>query len=367
MDVSLTAGDPGTLRVAIVAPSLKILGGQAVAAQRLLARLSDIPGLEVSLLEVNPSLPGFAGRLQRIKYIRTIVTSMAYVRALFRTVPTVDVLHVFSASYWSFLLAPAPAIVIGRCFGKAVIVNYRSGEARDHLSRFGWHVRPLLRLAQAIVTPSEYLVDVFAEFGLKAEAIHNFVETERIPFRPRRRLAPVLFANRNFEPLYNVAAILDAFAAVQARFPEASLILAGDGSLRSLLERQVSALGLEHVTFLGRVAPEQMLRLYDDADIYINASVIDNMPQSLVEAYAAGVPVVTSDAGGIPYIARDDEIALVVPTHDAAALGAAVLRLLRDPDLVERLTTQARQECLARYRWDVVRDKWLALYRRVAA
>ena len=178
------------LRVCIVAPSLDILGGQAVAATRLLERLETVQSLEMSFLPVNPRLPGVLRRLQRIKYVRTIVTSIAYVAALLRHVPRHDVLHVFSASYWSFLLAPAPAIVIGRLFRRRVILNYRSGEAEDHLIRWGPVVFPLLRMADAIVVPSRYLVGVFGKYGVPATVIHNFVELERIPYRRRTVLRP---------------------------------------------------------------------------------------------------------------------------------------------------------------------------------
>src|SRR5215218_8643725 len=124
------------LRVCLVAPSLNILGGQAVAAQRLLERLRAVPGLEVGFLPHDPRTNALLRLLQRVKYVRTVATSVAYVASLIRTLPRYDVVHVFSASYWSFLLAPTPAILIGKWLGKQVVVNYRSGEADDHLTHW---------------------------------------------------------------------------------------------------------------------------------------------------------------------------------------------------------------------------------------
>src|SRR4051812_33855652 len=128
------AGRP--IRVVLVAPSLSILGGQAVAAQRLLERLRTVPGLEVGFLPHDPRTNALLRLLQRVKYVRTVATSIAYLTSLIRTLPKYDVVHVFSASYWSFVLAPTPAILIGKLFGKRVVVNYRSGEAEDHLERW---------------------------------------------------------------------------------------------------------------------------------------------------------------------------------------------------------------------------------------
>src|SRR5690606_5418823 len=188
------------IRVCIVAPSLDILGGQAVQAKRLLERLSAQPAVRVEFLPVNPRLPGPLRMLQRIKYVRTLVTETVYLATLLLRLPRIDVAHIFSASYFSFLLAPAPALLIARLFGKKTLLNYRSGEAEDHLSRWRRTALPVLRRADRIVVPSGYLVDVFARFGLEAEAIPNFVDFDLFRFRERDPLRPVFLANRNLEP-----------------------------------------------------------------------------------------------------------------------------------------------------------------------
>src|ERR671936_20524 len=130
--------------------------------------------------------------------------------------------------------------------------------SRRRTGRSSWRrsAVPAMRLADEIVVPSGYLVDVFRRFGLRARPIFNFVEVEAIPYRERGAPPrPVFFSNRNFEPLYNVACV-------------------------------------------GRVPPERMCRLYDEADIYLNSPDIDNMPNSIIEAFAAGLPVVTTNTGG---------------------------------------------------------------------
>jgi len=353
------------VRVLIVAPSLGILGGQAVQAARLLARFQAEPSLEVSFLPVNPRLPGLLGRLQGIKYVRTVLTSIAYIASLLARVRRYDVIHVFSASYTSFLLAPTPAILVAKLYGKKIVLNYRSGEAEDHLARWRRTALPTIRLVDEVAVPSGYLVDVFARFGLRARSIYNFVETERFRFRPRRPLRPVFLSNRNLEPLYNVGCILRAFAIVQRRFPAATLTVAGDGSQRAELERLARELDLRHTEFVGRVEQARMHELCERADIYLNSSNIDNMPGSIIEAYAAGLPVVTTNAGGIPYILADGETGLMVERGDHEALAAAAIRLLEDGALAESLTSNALAAC-RRYSWAAVRDEWLKLYFEMA-
>jgi glycosyltransferase involved in cell wall biosynthesis len=349
-----------------VGPSLDILGGQAVQLDRLRRRLADVPSLRVGFVAVNPRLPGPFRLLQRVKYVRTVATSIAYVAGLLRAIPASDVIQAFSASYWSYLLAPFPAMVLGRMFGKAVILNYRSGEAEDHLRRSRHTARVSMRLAHAIVVPSAYLVEVFARHGLTATAIPNFVDVEAIPHRERVSPRPVLLSNRNLESLYNVACAIRAFARVQREYPEASLIIAGDGRERAHLEALVQELGLRHVDFRGRLPSEQMTRLYDEADIYLNSPNIDNMPNSILEAFAAGLPVVSTSAGGIPRIVRDGENGLLAAPDDHEALAAAALRLLREPGLAHRLARSARAECLEKYVWAAVAAKWEDEYFTVA-
>src|SRR6185295_15752894 len=106
----------GPLRVLIVGPSLDILGGQAVQAARLLNHLNREPELEVSFLPINPRLPGVLRKLQSIKYLRTLVTSLVYVAKLLIEVRRNDIIHIFSASYLSFVLAPTPAILIAKFY-----------------------------------------------------------------------------------------------------------------------------------------------------------------------------------------------------------------------------------------------------------
>lgn len=116
-----------------------------------------------------------------------------------------------------------------------------------------------------------------------------------------------------------------------------------------------------------RVPPDEMPARYGEADIYLNAPSIDNMPGSILEAFASGLPVVSTSAGGIPYIVRDQHTGLLVAPDDHAGMAAASLRLLREPDLAVALAERAHEECHARYHWSTVGRLWLSLYRDVLA
>lgn len=361
------------IRVAVIVASLDILGGQAIAALRLLEGLAAAAPIDAELLPINPRLPGIFARLQRLKYLRTLVTFTYYVATLLLQLRRFDVLHVFSAANFSFLLAPAPAVILGRLYGKRVILHYHSGEAAAHLRDWRRTAIPVFKLADRVIVPSDFLVEVFASFGIRAEAIPNTVDLSRFGFRARFHetptAAPVIFANRNFEAHYDVATTLRAFALIAKRLPQARLVIAGDGSERQQLHALARKLQLKNIEFVGAVAPSQMPAFYDGADIYLNSSVVDNMPLSLLEAFASGLAVVTTNAGGIPYLVKDERNGLLVECGDAAALAEGVLRLLDDGEagqaLARRLARQAREDCAA-YEWAAVGGKWLALYEELA-
>ena len=123
--------------------------------------------------------------------MRTVLREPIYFWHLWSGLKDVDVAHIFSASYWSFLLAPAPAWFFARLRGKESIINYRSGEARDHLRRFR-SAKFVLSRVSGIVVPSGYLVDVFREFRLDAYIIPNLVDLSQFRYRERNPMRPHL-------------------------------------------------------------------------------------------------------------------------------------------------------------------------------
>jgi glycosyltransferase involved in cell wall biosynthesis len=359
--MAANAQTPKSLRVLIVAPSFDILGGQSVQAARLADCLREEPSLQVGFLPINPRLPGPLRYLQRIKYVRTILTMIAYVISLLLRVYKYDVIHVFSASYFSFVIAPTPAILIGKLYRRKVLLNYHSGEAEDHLQRWQRSAVPAIKLADTVIVPSEYLVRVFDQFGLTAYAICNLVDTGKLRFRERVPLRPVFLSNRNFEVHYGVDRVLRAFKIIQERFSEATLDVVGDGSQRQALETLAAELGLRNTTFQGQIDPNFISRVYDTADIYLNASEIDNQPLSILEAFACGLPIVTTDAGGIPDMVGNGKTGIVIPRGDYVQMAERAIGLLNNQSETKQMIERARQECL-KYSWEAVRDAWLDVY-----
>jgi len=347
-------------RVAIVAASLDILGGHGVQAKALIDAMRA-EGNCATLIPINPRFPRLLAGLRKYAGIRTVVNQSLYLPGLAR-LARADVAHVFSASYASFLLAPVPAMLVARALHKRVVLHYHSGEADDHLSNWGWLVHPWLKLAHHIVVPSEFLRDVFAKYGHQTTVIPNVVDLTQFKFRERRPLAPRLLSTRNLEPHYRIDVIIESFARLKRHVPDATLIIAGYGSQESRLRSLAESSGVDGIEFVGRVEPEFMPALYDRADIYLNASVVDNQPVSILEAFASGLPVITTPTGDIPQLVRHRRTGIIVPPFDPDAMAGAVEWMLQHPDDAVAFSHRAHAST-DRYTWAAVRDAWANVYR----
>ena len=360
--------DPGpNFRVGLVGPLPPPFGGMANQMKQLI-RLLRSEGVEVSVVQTNPDYwPKAIGKFKRVRAFFRLVP---YLHKLWKLAVDVDVIHVLANSGWSWQLFATPAVWIGHFRNTPVIVNYRGGEARKYFGKAIRRVRPTIIRGDALIVPSAYLQEVFAEFGLGAKVIPNIIDLKR--FSPKGQLKqraqdrPHLVITRNLEPIYDISMAIRAISILAPKVPGMRVSIAGSGPQETELKALSSRLGLDEViTFSGRLPPDDIADLYRDADIMLNPTAVDNMPNSLLEAMASGLPIVTTNVGGIPYVVKDGETALFVDTGDARAMADQVLRLLGDHTLYAALVSNGLAE-VQQYAWELVRDQWLGLYRQLS-
>ena len=357
------AGTP--LRVLIVAPA-HMVGGQAHAAQDLLRGFQGDAEVVASLQPIDPRLQGAFAWLTEAKGIRSICRPLLYARQLWRAAGRADVLHVFAAAHTAFLFGAAPAILIGRLRRRPVLLNYHDGRAGAHLQRSGAVLRWFLRRTAALVVPSAYLQDEFARHGVAAAVLPNVMDPSGFQYRERSPLPPRLVSLRSLESLYGVDNTLRAFRLLKDERPDLVLDVYGAGGVRARLEGLAAELGLGDVRFHGGIRRAEVAGVLAEGGVVVNSSRVDNQPLFVLEAFAAGTPVVTTSAGGIPWMVRHEENGLLVPVDDPAALAGQVRRLFEDPALATRLARRGR-ETLAPHAWPVVRAGWVAVYRSILA
>ena len=273
--------------------------------------------------------------------------SSTYLPLLVRELARADVVHVFSASYSSFLLAPLPAMLVAHLLGKPVMLNYRSGEAPDHLRRSAI-ARATLRRVERNVVPSRFLRRrLRVASASTSPIIPNIVDVKRFAFRERDPLRPRLVSTRNFDALYNLAVHA---ARVQARAGSLARRVAHARRRRpqeAPLRELAAQLRAAHVTFAGRVTPGRHRRATTPThDIYMQTPDIDNMPTSVLEAFASGLPVVSTEAGGVPAILTHGRHGLLAPLGDYETLASARPAAAR-PARLSRASSRARRSTAA--------------------
>jgi glycosyltransferase involved in cell wall biosynthesis len=329
---------------------------------RLMQELIHQEGIRADFLASNLSFPRPLAILERLRGVRPFLRSAVFCCELWKNLRRVEIVHILACSWLYFFLVVCPAVLISRVRRRRVILNYRGGEADHFLRWFGFVVKPFFRMADVVIAPSQFLVEVIGRrIGLPVKVVPNIVNFDRFRYRERETLRPRMVVTRHLLKLYGIESVILAFGEVQKRYPEASLMIVGTGDQETYLKKITSEMTLQNVAFLGYVAQQDLPAVYDKCDILLNASRADNFPGSLVEAAAAGLLVISTGVGGIPFIFEHEKSALLVKPGDWRGLAAEVLRVIEDPLLAKRLRNEAVHQ-VRKYEWPNVRRLLYRVY-----
>jgi len=356
-----------TLRILLVGPTPPPAGGMANQTRQL-ERLLEDAGFTVMLESTTaPYRPTW---IQPVRGVRSVFRLIPYLRRIFAQAGRADVAHVMANSGWAWHLFAVPAIWVASSRGVPVVVNYRGGLADGFLASQARIVRWTMNRATALVVPSPFLQRVFARYGMRASIIPNIVDIEM--FRPRERPGgstrggPHIVVARNLERIYGNDIAIRAFAILRRSYPSARMSIAGSGPQLGALQSLVRNEGVtDGVVFTGRLDSQEMADLYRDADVVVNPTRADNTPNSILEALACEVPVVSTEVGGIPFLVEHGVNAWLVPPESPEDLAAGIAHVLDDRHLIRSLTENGLR--LARNcSWDAVKRGWFDLYESLA-
>jgi len=271
-----------------------------------------------------------------------------------------ELAHIEVYSGNAFIWAELSGMLLG-ILGKPFLLTLHGGNLPSFSRRHPRRVKRLLESASAVVTPSNYLLEEMAPWRSDLRLIPNPIHLDSYDYRPRAGVSPNLIWLRAFHGIYNPMLAPRALAIVLEDFPEATLTMIGpdkrDGSLEATIET-ARRLGVEsRIEIAGKVPKSEISRHLNRGDIFLNTTDVDNTPVSVIEAMACGLCVVSTDAGGLRWLLNDGDDALLAPTGDAAALAAAVKRLLRNPDLAEAISRAGRRKVEA-LDWNSILPLW---------
>ena len=353
------------MTVCLVSPFSPPIGGMAVQAEKLCYILKTA-GFEVVPVRTNSCFPDSFKWAVNLPFLRTVFNMAFFLINLNNALKKCDVVYFLTGFFNFFFWITLPAILLIKLSGNKIVLNARGGGAEAFFIRWKYLVRPFVKMSDIIVTPSGFLKAVFEKYlDVNPVIVPNIADFEQFNFIERRVFKPHLIVSRGLEEIYNVACVINAFKLVHDVFSDSRLIIAGDGSQRLMLEDLVNSLNLkEAVYFKGFVAHHNIQKLYDESDIFVNASNVDNFPGSLLEAFASGLPVVSTNAGGIPFMVEHEKTGLLVKKGDYQDLAKQVLRLLDDQALAYEIAQNAGKECL-KYSSDSVKKRLVLILKQL--
>ena len=335
---------------------LGIIGSMASAGKAI-----NVPAGQ--LLAVNLQNEGYRVVIasdKKIKLLRLLDTLLTIIR--YRNLLDFIIIQVYSGL--GFILVDA-ASWIGSLLKIPLIFHVHGGNIPEFLARYPkWSIRVLKR-STAFVCPSQYLTEALSHWGFDPVVIPNYVEICHYPFRLRSHPQPKLIWLRAFHEIYNPLMVPRMMKKLGGDQINANINMAGpdkgDGSLQAMIELG-ERLSINYtINVLGKIEHDHVPKFLSEGDIFINTTNVDNTPVSLIEAMACGLCIVSTNVGGIPYLVEDGLDGLLVPPDDAAAMAAAVQKLLNDPGLAERLSSNARRKAEG-FDWEHILPLWEALF-----
>jgi glycosyltransferase involved in cell wall biosynthesis len=279
---------------------------------------------------------------------------------------TVAQIDVYSGAAFMWAEAVAASLTALRC---PFVVTLHDGALPVFAEKWPGRVGRVLRSATAVTAPSAYLQRQLRPYRPDIRMIRNGLHIDRYPARRITRARPKLVWIRAFEQCYNPLLALQVVEKLRPEFPDVELLMIGpdrgDWTAAQTIE-EACRCGLDdRVCVQGAVPKSEIPQALQEGDIFLNTTNTDNAPVVVVEAMACGLCVVSTDAGGVPDLVENEREALLVPRADSEAMAAAVARILRDPALAERLSTNARKKAET-FSWERVLDRWEDLLLEVA-
>lgn len=279
-----------------------------------------------------------------------------------------DIVIVEVYSGLSFIIAETVSFLCG-VFKLPLVMVLHGGSLPEFTEKHPRRVKKTLRRADFLVAPSGFLAEKIGRYGFEVRLIPNVIKLEDYPYRERAAIAPRLVWMRSFHALYNPQMAIEVFARVRQSFPAATLMMAGaDKGLEAETKKAAADLGFTEaeVYFAGFLDGARKIAELARGEIYLHTNVTDNMPVSVVEACALGLPVVATRVGGLPYLLTNGENGILVESKNVEMMSAAVKTLLENPALTGKISRNARR-LAERSAWNSVKRDWENLFDEIYA
>jgi len=294
-----------------------------------------------------------------------------YLRMFYRTfhllinIKKVDIVSIDVYSGDAFLWA-AISGKICRIYNKPYICALRGGNLPSFSRTHRQKIIILLSGAKRVISLSHYLIDLFQTSDIQIELIPSAIDLSLFDYHLRNTLGPKLFWLRAFHSIYNPQMAIQTLAIIKKKYPTACLTMAGPdkGEMENCKKLAVEMGVRKQVFFPGKITKSQINKMAKEHDIFINTTNIDNTPVSVIEAMALGMPVVSADVGGIPYLIKHGENGLLVSPGNSDEMAKKILKLISDKELATELSIKGRKTA-ERFDWKQIFPLWDELFKKL--
>lgn len=271
-----------------------------------------------------------------------------------------DIFHIHGCSYLGFFPI-ALGVTVGRLLNKKTIVTYHGGGAEGFFKKYPRFVRFFLLKSNVNIVLSGFLGNIFESYSIPFVVIPNVIEMTTQFFPERDKIRPNYISIRTLDTIYNVECIIRAFTLVQIIYPQASLTILGDGPCRAELEQLTDVLACKNVQFLGRVDNSTIYNYLTKCDIMVSAPLVDNQPVSILECFNAGLLVISSNVGGVPYMIENGVNGYLFESNNVNDLSEKMVLAVADHEKTMNMTKSAKR-ALEVYEWRNIRNIIVDIY-----
>lgn len=273
-----------------------------------------------------------------------------------------DVFHIHGCSFLGFYPIVL-GVLVGNVLNKKLVITYHGGDAAEFFKKYPRFVRFILSKTDFNIVLSGFLGAIFDVYKIKNTIIPNILDVKKDPFIKREIIRPRYISVRTISELYNIQLIIDAFRIVKQQLPTAELFILGDGSCKKPLQAYVNEHEIMDVTFTGKIDNSEIYDYLAQADVFVSSPRIDNQPVSVLEAFNAGLIVISSNVGGVPYLVDDNKTGYLFESENIEELASKMIKVIENQSQSLEIINSAKLK-LVSYSWSSIRLKLKEVYEK---
>lgn len=251
---------------------------------------------------------------------------------------------------------------------KKIVLIVHGGSIPERMKKKSRRYLKAINRADIVISPSTYILYSLKEYGIKCVQIENVVNLSNYTFHPKKEFRPHLFWMRTLEDIYNPSMAVRVAAILSKKYPHFKMVMAGyDKGAMQMTKDLAIQLGVrDKIEFPGYITNEQKNKYAEELDFYICTNRIDNAPVSLIEMMALGLPVISVNTGGIPYLIQDGYNGALVNLDDDEAMAAKIISIIEHPETGEQLVKNGLIFC-NNFGEAPVLKKWQRLFEQLSS